>query len=132
VRRVYDALNPGASPLDAEDFEKRCLTPPPVPTTSIYTKDDGIVNWKAAINPAGPQVENIEVDGSHIGMVFNPLAIAAVLDRLSQPEGSWKPFDAKSYSHIAYPETDTQGHDPKNPGFKPGKDQSIFNNKKKP
>jgi pimeloyl-ACP methyl ester carboxylesterase len=130
VRRVYDALNPGASPLDEAGFEKRCLTPPPVPTTSVYTKGDGIVNWKAALNPVAPETENIEVDGSHIGMVFNPLALAAVLDRLSQPEGNWQPFDAAHYTHVVFPKTDPQGNVPDNPGFKHDKDHSIFKRKK--
>ncbi|MEZ0259797.1 MAG: alpha/beta fold hydrolase [Alphaproteobacteria bacterium] len=131
ARKAYDMLNPGASPLDDAGFEKRCLTPPPVPTTSIYTKGDGIVNWKAALNPVAPETENIEVDGSHIGMVFNPLALSAVLDRLSQPEGAWQPFDAKKYSHAVFPDTDPQGNVPANPDFKHDKKNSIFKGSRK-
>jgi hypothetical protein len=129
VRRVYDALNPGASPLDEAGFEARCLTPPPVPTTSIYTKTDGIVDWKAALNPKAPETENIEVDGGHVGMVFNPLALSAVLDRLAQPEGQWQPFDTARYKHAVFPKADPQGNIPPNPGFKHDGKHSIFKDK---
>ena len=67
--------------------------PPPVPTTSIYSRSDGIVSWRCSVNAPGPQVENIEVHASHVGMGLNPMAIYAVADRLAQPAGDWKPFD---------------------------------------
>jgi pimeloyl-ACP methyl ester carboxylesterase len=69
--------------------------PPPVPTTSIYSKSDGVVAWPCSINPPGHALtENIEVRASHIGMGFNPLALYAIADRLRQPPQGWKPFDA--------------------------------------
>jgi pimeloyl-ACP methyl ester carboxylesterase len=66
---------------------------PPVPTTSIYSKTDGIVAWQCSVNEPGPLVENIEVHASHIGMGMNPLALYAVADRLAQPPGRWTHFD---------------------------------------
>jgi hypothetical protein len=39
--------------------------------------------------------ENIEVHASHVGMGLNPLALWAIADRLAQPQGQWKPFDAQ-------------------------------------
>lgn len=69
--------------------------PPPVPTTSIYSKTDGIVAWQCSINEKSPLAENIEVHASHIGMGMNPLALYAIADRLSQDPASWKPFDAQ-------------------------------------
>jgi pimeloyl-ACP methyl ester carboxylesterase len=65
---------------------------PPVPTTSIYSKTDGIVAWQCSINDPGPQTENIEVQASHVGMGLNPLALYIVADRLAQPVGRWQPF----------------------------------------
>ena len=41
-----------------------------------------------------PLTENIEVHASHIGMGMNPLALYAVADRLAQPPGQWRHFDA--------------------------------------
>lgn len=67
---------------------------PPVPTTSIYSRSDGIVAWQGSIQqPDHGQTENIEVIASHIGIGLNPSAWWAVADRLAQPEDGWKPFD---------------------------------------
>jgi pimeloyl-ACP methyl ester carboxylesterase len=68
--------------------------PPPVPTTSIYSKTDGVVAWRCSLNEPGPQRENIEVQASHVGMGFNPVALFAIADRLNQPIGGWQHFDA--------------------------------------
>lgn len=68
-------------------------TPPPVPTTSIYSRSDGIVAWRCSVNEPGPLAENIEVHASHVGMGMNPLALYAIADRLAQPPGGWKPFE---------------------------------------
>jgi pimeloyl-ACP methyl ester carboxylesterase len=71
--------------------------PPPVPTTSIYSKTDGVVHWRGSVQhqhplPLKQQSENIEVPASHIGMGVNSLVMIALADRLAQPEGAWKPF----------------------------------------
>ena len=67
---------------------------PPVPTTSIYSRTDGIVAWQGSIQqPDHGQTENVEVIASHIGLGLNPSAWWAVADRLAQPEGQWRPFD---------------------------------------
>ena len=66
---------------------------PPVPTTSIYSRTDGIVAWQCSLNPPGPLAENIEVHASHIGLGLNPLAMVAIADRLAQDPARWTPFD---------------------------------------
>ena len=79
-----------------EELLAEVRKPPPVPTTSIYSKTDGIVAWQCSINP--PQhahTENIEVHASHIGMGMNPLAMYAIADRLRQDPAHWKRFDAQ-------------------------------------
>ena len=67
--------------------------PPPVPTTSIYSRTDGIVAWRCSVNEPSPMTENIEVHASHVGLGMNPLALYAIADRLAQPQGQWKHFD---------------------------------------
>lgn len=70
-------------------------TAPPVPTTSIYSRTDGIVAWQGSIqspSDKNPWTENIEVVASHVGLGFNPSAWWAIADRLALPEGEWKPF----------------------------------------
>jgi pimeloyl-ACP methyl ester carboxylesterase len=42
---------------------------PRVPMTSIYSRTDGVVNWKACLRP---DVNAIEVNGSHVGLALNP------------------------------------------------------------
>ncbi|MBL8306266.1 MAG: alpha/beta hydrolase [Rubrivivax sp.] len=69
--------------------------PPPCPTTSIYSKTDGVVAWKCSLNDAAPLTENIEVHASHVGMGMNPLALYAIADRLQQDPQAWRRFDAK-------------------------------------
>lgn len=68
---------------------------PPVPTTSIYSKTDGVVAWRCSVNEPGAQVENIEVHASHLGLGVNPMALYALADRLAQPEGQWRPFEPR-------------------------------------
>lgn len=68
---------------------------PPVPTTSIYSRTDGVVAWQGSVQapqPDNPQTENIEVLASHVGLGFNPGAWWAIADRLAQPQGQWQPF----------------------------------------
>ena len=71
---------------------------PPVPTTSIYSRSDGVVAWRGSIQapaPHNPHTENIEVVASHFGLGLNPSAWWAVADRLSQNPvtGAWRPFE---------------------------------------
>jgi pimeloyl-ACP methyl ester carboxylesterase len=68
--------------------------PPPLPTTSIYSRTDGIVAWQCSLNPPAPLAENIEVHASHIGLGLNPLAMVAIADRLAVDPARWQPFDA--------------------------------------
>lgn len=67
---------------------------PPQPTTSIYSRSDGIVAWRGSVQqPHHAHTENIEVVASHLGLGLNPSTWWAVADRLAQREGEWRPFD---------------------------------------
>jgi len=83
----------GASYLapSAEQLRRLAL-PLPVPTTSIYSRGDGVAAWQACQEVEGPRRENVEVRGSHIGLGFNPAAFWVIADRLAQPFGTWAPF----------------------------------------
>lgn len=89
--RIYELVSGGrvSEPHLLEQIRK----PPPVPTTSIYSRSDGIVSWRCSLNAPGPRAENIEVHASHVGMGMNPLALYAIADRLAQPVGHWRAFD---------------------------------------
>ena len=65
---------------------------PPVPTTSVFSRSDGIVAWQCCLQARVPLAESVEVTASHIGMGMNPAVWYAIADRLAQREGRWQPF----------------------------------------
>lgn len=100
--RVYEGVS-GQSSHDATRMQH--VTPtPPVPTTSIFSRSDGIVAWRCSLETPGPASENIEVLGSHIGLGSHPAVLYALADRLSQPEGDWKPFQRGMLSPLLFPD----------------------------
>jgi len=100
VTHVYKMFNPDDE-TKSEQFQHEAWqigTAPPVPTTSIYSKFDGVCHWRACIQHSGhDQIENIEVVGSHTGMGVNAQALFIVADRLSQRRKEWKPFHPGRY-----------------------------------
>lgn len=89
--RIYE-LTSGRD-IEREHGQFDLPTAPPVPTTSVYSRTDGIVAWQGCVqHPDHAETENIEVVASHIGLGLNPSAWWAVADRLAQPEGRWRPF----------------------------------------
>lgn len=54
--------------------------------TAIYTRDDGIVDWRYCMTK-DPEVD-FEVPGTHVGMAFNPSAYAIVAQRLAMAQSS--------------------------------------------
>jgi pimeloyl-ACP methyl ester carboxylesterase len=65
---------------------------PTVPLTAIFTRTDGVLDWRGCVFEPFPQRECIEVRGSHTGLIHNVAALQVVADRLAQPEGEWTPF----------------------------------------
>ena len=87
-------------------------SPPPVPTTSIYSRSDGIVAWQSSVQKTGALAENVEVEGSHLGLAVNPAALYAIADRLSQPEGQWAPMDRTGSRQWLYGDPGAQDYVP--------------------
>ena len=106
--RIYQLTSGRNIERESESYDLPAA--PPVPTTSIYSRSDGVVAWQASIqapSAVNPHTENVEVLASHIGIGVNPSAWWAVADRLAQPEGGWQPFarEAKGRLHgLVYPE----------------------------
>jgi pimeloyl-ACP methyl ester carboxylesterase len=98
--RLYEVLS-GRRVDDWPDREAMKL-PPPVPSTAIYTRSDGIVAWQGCREQESATTENIEVEGSHSGLGYNPAALYAVADRLALPEGQWRPFDRSGLRSLLY------------------------------
>lgn len=97
--RLYEWITGG--PIDQIPPEKMSQVrgTPPVPTTSIFSRSDGITAWQCSLQEEGPLAESIQVRSSHLGMGFNALVLYAIADRLAQPEGEWQPFFRPGAEH---------------------------------
>ncbi len=104
IWRAYELLT--GQKVDDEHTRSQLaasMTPSPVPSTAIYSREDGIVAWQNCVEPEGDNTDNIEVHGSHCGLGFNAAALYAVADRLAQPEDEWRPFERSGLKALAYP-----------------------------
>lgn len=103
----------GDTPFSEADMTSMVATlrepPGHVPSTSIFSRTDGVVPWRGSIEPETPLTDNIEVYASHCGLGVNPFVFFAIADRLALPERGWKPFDrtANRWRRLAYP---SSGH----------------------
>jgi pimeloyl-ACP methyl ester carboxylesterase len=100
--RLYEALT-GETAEAYPELRAAISGDLPVPTTSIYSRADGIVNWQTCQLRPSDTAENIEIHlASHVGLGVNPAALWAVADRLAQAEGQFKQFDRSGPFAIAY------------------------------
>ena len=58
--------------------------PPSVLETAIYTRDDGIVDWRYC-RTKNEEVD-VEVHGTHIGLAFNPSVYSVIGERLAKAQ----------------------------------------------
>src|SRR6476469_711990 len=102
--RVYEMAS--GRRADGEDarFGGSLTTAPPVPTTAIFSRTDGICAWQGCREEATTMSESIEVESSHCGMGHHPAVVYAVADRLAQAEGEWSPFDRSGWRSLVYPD----------------------------
>lgn len=61
--------------------------PKSVAETAIYTKSDGIVDWRVC-RTGNPEVD-FEVSATHVGLAFNPIVFDVVAHRLAGKTPSW-------------------------------------------
>ena len=63
------------SSLDLDEFEKEVHERNSIgirqPVTSIYSKSDGVVDWRASIDTYNPHARNLQVNSSHFGLGAN-------------------------------------------------------------
>tara|TARA_R110000868_G_scaffold403301_1_gene680441 strand:- start:44 stop:757 length:714 start_codon:yes stop_codon:yes gene_type:complete len=94
VEGLFEFINGNVSQSNP-DVLKQMITPPPVPSSALYSKSDGIAHWQACINhriEEHHQAENIQVRGSHSGLGHNPRVVWIIANRLSQAESNWQPY----------------------------------------
>lgn len=108
VNSLVSRLFQNLSGMDEDEMRDQMLefpaAAPPVPSTAIYSRSDGVVHWTTCLEYEGEQAENVEVVGSHSGMAFNPTVLSVIADRLAQPEGRWQPFERRGCRALLYPQ----------------------------
>lgn len=88
LRRIV--ANRGVDPGRGREYGDDA--PLPVPSTSVFTRSDGIVPWRACLDAATGPHETLEVTASHCGLGHHPAVLWIVADKLAQPAGTWEPM----------------------------------------
>ncbi len=93
---MYSLITNGKTP---KDIDKALLAnfplPANVPTTAIYSKEDGIVQWQTCMEIEDDTHQNIQVRGSHIGLGVNQGVFEIIKDRLQYSKANWRYFKPK-------------------------------------
>ncbi|TQN43771.1 putative esterase [Blastococcus colisei] len=97
VRQVISLGSPFASTqpwatAPPQPTRRSLARPLPVPSTAVYSRWDGVVDWRSCRQEPGPISENVAVRSSHLGMGHDPAVLWVVADRLAQPRHDWQPF----------------------------------------
>lgn len=103
VSHLWDSLAPLHDQQFLEAFAKHERPPLHMPTTSVYSRTDGVVNWRMCLETKSPISENVEVIGSHSGLGFNTAVAYVIADRLAQPVGEWRRFRSPLLLRALYP-----------------------------
>lgn len=115
AHRVFDLVSAVRYRDMPTSMLENMAEPPPVPTTALYTRGDGVVAWQGTVEISDRwDVENIHVGGAHLGLGFNPRSVIAITDRLALADKAWRPFKpAPLLSPLFYnwyPDWLVQGH----------------------
>jgi pimeloyl-ACP methyl ester carboxylesterase len=102
-RLIAHPMGPSAHAMQPRAKKLRERHGLPMPLSCLYSLSDGVVPPQEATVDGNPALhENIRVPGSHVGLGFNAMVLWIVADRLSQPEGQWKPFEPHGAVGTAY------------------------------
>ena len=82
VAQVFNFFRYGKTAGIEARFMRDLAAPVKVPTTSLYSRSDGIVHWQACLRD---DVRSIEVHGSHMGLALNPEVYGIVARLLTEP-----------------------------------------------
>ncbi len=105
--RLADQIVPNMadeiSSLMRMSIDEPSKPPLPVPSTAIYSRTDGVVRWHTCIDTVSEFHENVEVQGSHSGLGFNPAVLFVIADRLAQPVNDWRWFNPPPLLRALFP-----------------------------
>ena len=117
--RIYEFASGHKIDPHSHDLHFPLRFAPPVPTTSIWSRSDGVVSWHCCYESRSHHAENIVVEASHLGLGAHPATLFAVADRLAQPEGEWRPFDRSGWRRLVYGDPSAAPLAPRSARFTP-------------
>ncbi|MEM6963830.1 MAG: alpha/beta hydrolase [Bacteroidota bacterium] len=104
---LYNLISDGKRVVDLDpELLADLPKPTPVPTTSIYSKQDGVVPWEVCMEAYESEIaQNIQVRGSHLGMGVNATILNIIADRLKYEKWNWTHFQSNGVVHdlLFYP-----------------------------
>lgn len=104
VARLFElSTGKSAAAARAEQGFTDMAEPPPVPSTAIFSKTDGIASWRICLEREAATTDNVEIIGSHCGMAFNPAVLWVVADRLAQAANHWRRFARTGSRRYLFP-----------------------------
>jgi len=69
---------------DLAKLAEEVAQPVSVPTTCLFSRDDGVVNWPACHDDGLPEDDLIEIAGPHALIARNPFVMAVLAERLAR------------------------------------------------
>lgn len=79
-----------------------------VPSTAVYSRRDGIVSWRACIEPETDLHQNVEVRCAHLGFGVDPATLWLIADRLAVVASERRQFRPPAALRSLYPARDTR------------------------
>jgi pimeloyl-ACP methyl ester carboxylesterase len=74
-----------------------------VPSTAVYSRQDGIVSWQTCTGPETALHQNVEVRCAHLGFGVDPATLWVIADRLAAPASARRPFRVPPALRTLYP-----------------------------
>jgi pimeloyl-ACP methyl ester carboxylesterase len=108
IVRVFARLRPGATNHFAELPREEDRPAFLMPSSAIYSRSDGFVDWRSCQELPGARRENIEVRASHLGAGCSVSVTVAVSERLRQPPQPWRPFVPPAGTRMLFPQFSTR------------------------
>ena len=93
-------LHAPSSQLPSSEQRSRPIN---VPSTSVYSRLDGVVAWQACVEPETPLHQNVEVRCGHLGFGVDPATLWLIADRLASLAGQHRPFRPPPLMRPLYP-----------------------------
>jgi len=92
---------------------EQVASPIEVPSTAVYSRQDGIVAWQTCVEPETALHQNVEVRCAHLGFGVDPATLWVIADRLAAPAGARRPFRVPKALGTLYPRQARIGADAK-------------------